>query len=134
MSPLTRLLALLLEQVRGEPLAEETCALLEIIVTDHGLEGDHAPQWMFDFLNAIRERRVGRPRFSIPVGYPLGEEGLANVFADIEQELMSLGIDDYGEGMVWPIHRLGLRVVIIREWSEQNHYGVAIEPLPKRRN
>jgi hypothetical protein len=116
-SPLTLAIASVLDRIAPVPLSDETRDLLEVVVEDHGLSGPSPPGWMVGLFGDILARRTTRPRRWVPDGYPMGEMGLANVLADIEQELFALGVDDYGEGVVWPIPGCGVRVVVIRESS-----------------
>jgi hypothetical protein len=113
-SLLTLAIAPVLDRIAPVPLSDETRDLLEVIVDDHGLSGSSPPEWMVELFSDILARRT-RPRRRVPDGYPLGEMGLANVLADIEQELFPLGVDDYGEGVTWPIPECGVRIVINRE-------------------
>jgi hypothetical protein len=114
-SPLTLALVPVLDRIAPAPLTDEARDRLEAIVESHGLDGPAPPGWMVELFNDICARRTGRPRQSVPDGYPLGENGLANVLADIEEELLPLGVDDHGEGVTWPIPGCGVRVVVIRE-------------------
>jgi hypothetical protein len=114
-SPLTLAIAPVLDRIASQPLTDEGRDLLEIVVEDHGLSGPSPPSWMIELFGDILARRTALPRRWVPDGYPLGEMGLANVLADIEAELLPLGVDDYGEGVKWPIPGCGVRVVVIRE-------------------
>jgi hypothetical protein len=116
-SPLTLAIAPVLDCIAPQPLTDQGRDLLEIVVEDHGLSGPSPPQWMIDLFGDILACRTAVPGRWVPDGYPLGESGLANVLADIEAELLPLGVDDYGEGVMWPIPAIGVRVVVIRESS-----------------
>jgi hypothetical protein len=70
---------------------------------------------MIQLFDDIRSRRIESTGRHLPSNYPFGENGLSNVLADIESELMPLGIEDYGEGISWPIPGCGVKVVILRE-------------------
>jgi hypothetical protein len=129
-SPLTVVLSELLERGFGVPSNNELLGLLELAVSDHGLEGDKAPEWMFEFFSRILNRRWAprSERYEVPRGYPHGEDGLSNLLIDIDQEVHPLKLDDYGEALMWPIRGLSLHVSIIREWNGEG-YGVVIKPL-----
>jgi hypothetical protein len=111
-------------------MTDEGRDLLEVIVGDHGLSGPSPPVWMVELFSDIRAGHTARPRRWVPDGYPLGEMGLANILADIEAELFPLGVDDYGEGVAWPIPRCGVRVVVIRESTAPGPW-VYLERLPR---
>lgn len=129
-SPLTLVLADLLERGLGATAGEKMRELLEIAIREHALEGENAPAWMFEFFSRILNHRLAprTERYEIPRGYPHGEEGLCNLLLDIDRDVHPLGFDDYGEGVMWPISDLGLRVGIIREWNGEG-YGVVIDAL-----
>ena len=82
-----------------------------------------------ELLTDIMGRRVDKPRRKVPAEYPHGENGLANVLADIEQELFPLGVDDYGEGLVWTLPGCGVRVVVSRETRRPGPWLI-VERLP----
>ena len=130
-SPLTLVLFDLLQRGFGDDPSAERLVQLEALVSDHDLEGEKAPAWMFEFFSRILNRRLTprTDRYVIPCGYPHGENGLCNVLLDIDHDIKPLGLDDSGEGLTWPIPRLGIRVVVIREWGSEDSYGVIIEPL-----
>jgi hypothetical protein len=128
-SPLTLVLAELLECGYGVAATVESRGVIELAVSDHDLDGDKAPAWLFEFLSRILHRRMTprTERYKIPSGYPRGENGLCNVLLDIEQAFRPLGLDDYGEDMKWPIPGLGLEVSIIREGNSEG-CDVVIRP------
>lgn len=129
-SRLTLVLTELLERGFGAAATDEVRDVVEIAVSDHDLDGDKAPPWVFEFLSRILNRRM-TPRtegYKIPSGYPHGEDGLCNVLLDIEQGLQPVGLDDYGEDLKWPIPGLGLQVSILREGIGEG-YDVVIRPL-----
>lgn len=114
-SPLTLAIASVLDRIAPATLTDECRDLLEIIVDDHGLNGPAPPTWIVELFRDIRTGQTAWGRRWVPPGYPLGESGLANVLADIEAELLPLGLKDDGEELVWPIPSCGVRLVVIRE-------------------
>lgn len=114
-SRLTVVVAAVLDRMAPAPLSAEDRDLLEVLVADHLLDGPAPPEWMVALFEDIAASRFNRPRQLVPGEYPRGEMGLANLLADIEDELFPLGIDDYGEFVHWPIPPFGVRVVISRE-------------------
>lgn len=115
LSALTRSFLTLVEAVADRTLSESEQWKLEEIVRDHGLEGDDPPAWMIELFDRLLHRRVDRRRREIPEGYPRGENGLANLLSGIHETLVPLKVDDYGEGVDWPISQRGVRVIILRE-------------------
>jgi hypothetical protein len=130
-SPLTLVLSELLQRGFAAPPTKRQLDQLEEAVSSHGLEGEKAPPWMFEFFARILSRRLTprTERYEVPTGYPFGESGLSNVLLDIDRAIHWLGLDDSGEEVVWPLPKLGVRVCIIREWNGKDCYGVVIEPM-----
>jgi hypothetical protein len=129
-SRLTRAVSPVLDRIGPVPFSDEDRDLLEILVSDHELGGPEPPGWMVELFEDIAAGRVSRPRRWVPGEYPRGENGLANLLADIEAELFPLGVDDYGEGVSWPVPPFGVRV-IIRETSASGPW-VYLERLHSR--
>ena len=124
-SELVDTLARLIEFVRGHPLKAKRRSALVELVGDHLVDAE-APEWMLVFLEDVLSGRAARTH--IPTGYPMGENGLANILADIEVGMgMKLGIEDYGEGVHWKIPRHGIVVFICREAlaRDQHFYEVS---------
>jgi hypothetical protein len=125
-SPLARRLFSLVERIRGSALSQSDAERIETSLHDHDLAAK-PPDWMTELFDDILQGRTGRR--VIPAGYPSGENGLANVLATIEEELGTVGIDDYGEGINWPIPALGVRVVVIRECHDSDQRIIKVARL-----
>jgi len=116
-SRLTLVVSNVIDRIAPTPLSDECRDVLEVLIADHGLDGPSPPEWMVELFEDIAEGRVDRPRRQVPSGYPLGENGLANLLADIEESLFPLGVDDCGEDVSWPVPPFDVRVVVVRETS-----------------
>ena len=111
-SRLTHALAPILDRVAPAPLSDEDRDLVEVLVADYGLDAPDPPAWMVEVLEDIIRGHVGRPRRGVA-----DENNFACVLEEIQDELFPLGVDDYGEGMTWPLPAFRVRLVVIRETS-----------------
>ena len=128
-SRLTRAIVPVLEKIVSHPILDDERDLFEVIIEEHGLDGEAPPEWMIGLFDDVLNQRVDGPTRFVPWGYPEGESGLSNILLDIQSEIMPLGYDDYGEGADWPIPSCGLQVYISRENSDSNKSSVQMQPL-----
>jgi hypothetical protein len=82
---------------------------------ENHLDPEASPSWMLELFDRLLEGRPTSEAVGYPLGYPDGENGFVNVIADVERALGSLGVDDQGEQLSWPLPALGVRFVLFRE-------------------
>ena len=128
-SRLTRAIVPVLEKIAAHPILDDERDLVEVLIEEHGLDGEAPPEWMVELFNDVLNQRVDEPRRFVPWEYPEGENGLSNILLDIEAEIMPLGYDDYGEGANWPIPNCGVQVYISRENRDSTTSSVQVQPL-----
>lgn len=128
LSPLTRVIVPVLELARREQASSIDPGTVERVIVEHGGHGESPPNWMMAWFSRVARGEVSPRLFQVPVGYPTGESGLANILADIEETIVPLGIADDGESFVWIIPRAGLKVLTIRETAGEWYYG-AMRPI-----
>ncbi|MEZ0367869.1 MAG: ankyrin repeat domain-containing protein [Candidatus Sericytochromatia bacterium] len=119
-----------LEKIAARSLSFEERALLEEILTDHGLEGASPPEWMLALFDDILASRGDKPACDVPTGYPGGENGLANILADIHSQFLALGVEDEGESVCWEIPSCGVTMFISRESGIPGYHKLQILPFP----
>ena len=56
----------------------------------------------------------------LPTGYPQGENGIANILADIDSDIVRIGVDDWGEGWQLDVPSLGVSAYVSREHERQD--------------
>ncbi len=127
-SRLTRAIVPVLEKIASHPILDDERDLFEVIIAEHGLDGESPPEWMVELFDDVLNQRVDGPRRFVPVGYPEGENGLSNILLDIQAEIMPLGYEDYGEGADWPIPSCGVRVDVSRENIDGSKSSVQVQP------
>jgi hypothetical protein len=116
-SPLAPRLVRLVSAVHGRaPTADDWLAVQEAI--EGHLDPEAGPSWMLELLDRLLEGRPTPEAVAYPIGYPEGANGFVNVVADVERALGSLGVDDQGEQLSWPLPALGVRLVLFREGGE----------------
>jgi len=86
------------------------------------------------WFRALGDGKVYDELFFLPTGYPEGASGLVNILLDINQDIVSLNIEDEGESFSWRIPASGLRAFIIREADIPDGYYGAIRPLDENAN
>ena len=126
-SRLTRAIVPVLEKIASHPMLDDERDLLEVLIEEHGLDGESPPEWMVGFFDDVLNQRVDGPRRFVPMEYPEGENALSNILLDIQAEIMPLGYDDYGEGAEWPIPNCGVRVYISRENIDSSTSSVEVQ-------
>ncbi len=109
-SQLTLALLPVLDSLAPGPITDKDRDFVELQVVDYGLCGPNPPSWMIDLFQDIVNRNSSRPRRYVPDDNPL-----ACVLLEIQDELFQLGIDDYGEDLIWALPAFGVRLIIIRE-------------------
>lgn len=129
--PLAEAMLPVLEKVAGRTLTQAELALLEEILTNHGLEGPSPPEWILNLCADILGGRCDQIGRKIPSGYPLGENGLANVLSEIELHLLPLRLNNQGEYQSWPIPACGVTVYIGRETQTPGFYTLQLIPYPQ---
>lgn len=129
--PLAKAMLPVLEKVAGRTLTQAELALLEEILTNHGLEGPSPPEWILNLCADILGGRCDQIGRKIPSGYPLGENGLANVLSEIELHLLPLRLNNQGEYQSWPIPACGVTVYIGRETQTPGFYTLQLIPYPQ---
>jgi hypothetical protein len=115
--PLDGRLHRLVEAVRGSPPTDEEARAIADAIEEHFVPPDQPPDWMLELLDHLLAGRTTPRPIPYPVGYPHGGNGLSNVLCDLEREVGSLGMDEQGEYLAWPLPSLGVRLVLIREGS-----------------
>jgi len=128
LSPLAVTLLPILEQIQGTLFSELQQRVLEDIISDHGLNDDNPSEWMVELFEAIPNQKRNFPSWDVPSSYPHGENGLANLLADISRELCPLQIQDYGEGATWSIPEFDVVVTVMRETSS-GRAQVSLRPI-----
>jgi hypothetical protein len=73
-----------------------------------------ANDWLIPLLQRLVDGAPTLRPVVIPQAYPAGENGLANLLADLDAEAW-MYVDDYGEGVLWRLPVAGLEVFICRE-------------------
>ena len=99
--------------IRGKPLPCDRARISAALAGD-GLS-EASPKWMEDFVGAIAKGETTGELLAIPNGYPDGENGLINSLLDIDEHVVPLGVDDYGESVQWRIPELRILVFWSRE-------------------
>ncbi len=114
LSPIAPRLVRVASAVLGRvPTADDWFAVQAAI--ENHLDPEAGPSWMLELLDRLLEGRPTPEAVGYPIGYPEGENGFVNVVADVERALGSLGVDDQGEQLSWPLPALGVRLVLFRE-------------------
>ena len=112
MSDLERHLLTIAARELGHPAPPSTADAVRESIDAHCLL--EASDWLVPLLR----RLVGGVTTDGPVeirwGYPAGENGLANLLADLNAEPW-IDVYDYGEGMLWRLPVVGLEVFVSRE-------------------
>jgi hypothetical protein len=112
MSDLERHLLALASRELGRSAPASTADAIGEAINDHHLwEANH---WLIPLLRRLLDREPTTAPVEIPRGYPAGENGLANLLADLHAEAW-IDVDDYGEGVFWRLPVAGLKVFISRE-------------------
>jgi hypothetical protein len=112
MSELERRVLAIASRELGGPVPQSTAdAVRESIESHHLWE---ANDWLIPLLQRLLDATPTPGPVEIPWGYPGGENGLANLLADLEGQTW-LHVDDYGEGVLWRLPAAGLEVFISRE-------------------
>ncbi len=75
---------------------------------------------MLDFFAHIANGVDKRIEMLLPPGYPEGENGIANILADIDADVARIGIDDWGEGWQLDVPSLGVSAYVSREHGRQD--------------
>ena len=96
----------------GRPAPPSTADAVRESIDGHSLW--EANGWLIPLLRRLIDRLPTDGPVEIPWGYPAGENGLANLLADLQGESW-LHVEDYGEGMLWRLPAAGLEVFISRE-------------------
>lgn len=102
----------------GLPETEDLRARISEIVWEHGLLTP--PGWMTDFFSYIANGVDERTEMLFPTGYPEGENGIANILADIDTDVAHIGVDDWGEGWQLDVPALGVTAYVSREHGRQD--------------
>ncbi|MFS8071129.1 MAG: hypothetical protein ACMG6S_32570 [Byssovorax sp.] len=86
----------------GRVPTEDDWFVVQEAIENH-LDPEAGPSWMLERLDRLLEGRPTPEAVGYPRGYPEGENGFVNVVADVERALGSLGVDDRGEQLSWPL-------------------------------
>ena len=113
-------LSTIVASIRGASAASDRDAIAGI-VSDIGAEPP--PQWVADFIRDLA-RGNSTPHL---LRVPTDDGGLMEVLLDIDELIVSLGIDDCGEMFQWAIPSLGVTAFIGRE-TPSGYYHAAILP------
>lgn len=95
------------------PISEDLRDRISEIVLEHGLLTP--PEWMIAFFCLLANGVSTRTQMELPVGYPEGESGIANILADIDGDITKIGVDDWGEGWQLDVRSLGVSVYVSHE-------------------
>lgn len=112
MSDLERHLLMIASRELGRPAPLSTVEAVRNSIDSHQLW--EANDWLIPLLCRLIEGIGTSGPVEIPFGYPAGENGLANLLADLDGEPW-IAVDDYGEGMVWKLPVAGIEVFVSRE-------------------
>ena len=116
--PIVDQLCLITTKASGVADNEDLRSRISEIVWEHGLLTP--PTWMMEFFALLANGVDERTEILIPPGYPEGENGIANILADIDADVARIGIDDWGEGWQLDVPSLGVSAYVSREHGQQD--------------